>query len=35
MKVKGPFKKVPSLNDVVKYPLFKTNFDIEILFDSF
>ncbi len=27
--------KVKSLNEVVKHPSFKPNFDIEILFDSF
>jgi hypothetical protein len=32
---KGPFMKVMSLNEVVKHPLFKPNFDIGILFDSF
>jgi hypothetical protein len=35
MKIKGPFMKVMSLNEVVKHILFKPNFDIEILFDSF
>ncbi len=35
MKIKGPFMKVVSLNEVVKHHLFKPNFDIEILFDSF
>jgi hypothetical protein len=35
MKIKGPFMKVMSLNEVVKHPLFKPNFDIGILFDSF
>jgi hypothetical protein len=35
MKVKGPFMKVISLNKVIKHPLFKPNFDIGILFDSF
>jgi hypothetical protein len=35
MKIKGPFIKVVSLNEVVKHHLFKPNFDIEILFDSF
>jgi len=33
MKFKGPFMKVVSLN--VKHPLFKPNFDIGNLFDSF
>ncbi len=32
---KGPFMKVMSLNEVVKHPLFKPNFDIGILFYSF
>jgi hypothetical protein len=35
MKIKGPFMKVMSLNKVVKHLLFKPNFDIGILFDSF
>jgi hypothetical protein len=35
MKIKGPFMKIMSLNEVVKYPLFKPNFNIGILFDSF
>jgi hypothetical protein len=35
MKIKGPFMKVMSLNEVVKHLLFKPNFDIEILFDLF
>jgi hypothetical protein len=35
MKIKGPSMKVVSLNEVIKYPLIKPNFDIEILFDSF
>jgi hypothetical protein len=35
MKIKGPFTKVMSLNEVVKHLLFKPNFDIGILFDSF
>jgi hypothetical protein len=35
MKIKGPFMKVVSLNEVVKNRLFKKNFDIGILFDSF
>jgi hypothetical protein len=35
MKIKGPFTKVMSLNEVVKHPLFKPNFDIGILFYSF
>jgi hypothetical protein len=35
MKIKGSFMKVMSLNEVIKHPLFKPNFDIGILFDSF
>jgi hypothetical protein len=35
MKIKGLFVKVVPLNEVVKHPLFKPNFDIGILFDSF
>jgi hypothetical protein len=35
MKIKGPFMKVVSLNEIVKHPSFKPNFDIEILFDLF
>jgi hypothetical protein len=35
MKIKGPFMKVVSLNEVVEHLLFKPNFDIGILFDSF
>jgi hypothetical protein len=35
MKIKRPFMKVMSLNEIVKHHLFKPNFDIEILFDSF
>jgi len=35
MKIKGPFMIVMSLNEVVKHLLFKQNFDIGILFDSF
>jgi hypothetical protein len=35
MKIKGSFMKAMSLNKVVKHPLFKPNFDIGILFDSF
>jgi hypothetical protein len=35
MKIKGAFMKVMSLNKAVKRPLFKPNFDIGILFDSF
>jgi len=32
MKPKGLFVKVVLLNEVVKHPLFKPNFDIEIIF---
>jgi hypothetical protein len=35
MKIKGPFMKVVLLNEVVKHPLFKLNFDIEIFIYSF
>jgi hypothetical protein len=35
MKIKGPFLKVMSLNEVIKHPLFKPNFDIEIFVNSF
>jgi hypothetical protein len=35
MKTKGPIMKVVLLNEVVKHLLFKLNFDIGILFDSF
>ncbi len=35
MKTKVPFMKVVLLNEVVKHPLFKPNFDMEIFFDSF
>jgi hypothetical protein len=35
MKIKGPFMKVMSLNEAIKHPLFKPNFDIGILFHSF
>jgi hypothetical protein len=35
MKIKGPFMKVVLLNEIVKHLLFKPNFDIGILFDSF
>jgi len=34
-KIKRPFMKVMSLNEIVKHLLFKPNFDIGILFDSF
>jgi hypothetical protein len=35
LKIKGPFMKVMSLNEVVKHPLFKPKFDIGNFFDSF
>jgi hypothetical protein len=35
MKIKGPFMKVMSLNEVVKHILFKPNFDIRIFFIHF
>jgi hypothetical protein len=35
MKIKGPFVKAVSLNEVVKHHLFRPNFGIGILFDSF
>ncbi len=35
MKIKGPFMKVMSLNEAIKHPLFKPNFDIGIFFNSF
>jgi hypothetical protein len=35
MKIKGPFMKAMSLNEAIKHPLFKPNFNIEILFYSF
>jgi hypothetical protein len=35
MKIKGSFMKVVSLNETIKHLLFKPNFDIGILFDSF
>jgi len=34
MKIKGPFMKVVSLNEVIKHPLFKPNFDIGIFKNS-
>jgi hypothetical protein len=30
MKTKGPFMKIVLLNETVKHPLFKPNFNIEI-----
>jgi hypothetical protein len=35
MKIKGPFMKVVSLNEVVKHILFKPNFDIGNFIYSF
>jgi len=35
MNIKGPFMIVMSLNEIVKHLLFKQNFDIGILVDSF
>jgi hypothetical protein len=35
MRNKGPIIKVMLLNEVVKHPLFKPNFDIESFFYSF
>jgi hypothetical protein len=35
MKIKGPFMKIMSLNEIVKHLLFKPNFAIGILFNSF
>jgi len=35
IKTKGPFMKIMSLNEVVKHHLFKPNFNIGNLFDSF
>jgi hypothetical protein len=35
MKIKGPFVKVVLLNEIVKHPLFKPNFDIRRFYDSF
>jgi hypothetical protein len=35
MKIKGPFMKIMSLNEVAKHLLFNPNFDIGILFNSF
>ncbi len=32
IKIKGLFMKVVSLNEVVKHPLFKPNFDIQIFY---
>jgi hypothetical protein len=35
MKTKGPFMKIVLLNEIVKHPFFKPNFDIEFFFYSF
>ncbi len=35
MKIKRPFMKIMSLNEAIKHFLFKPNFNIKILFDSF
>jgi hypothetical protein len=35
MKIKGPFMKVVSLNEIVEHPLFKPNFNIGIVFTHF
>jgi hypothetical protein len=35
MKIKGPFMKITSLNEVVKHLLFKPNFDIGVFFSFF
>ncbi len=35
MKIKGPLIKIMPLNEINKHILFKLNFDIGILFDSF
>ncbi len=35
MKIKGPFVKVLLLNEIIKHPLFKPNFDNGRFFDSF
>jgi hypothetical protein len=32
MKTKGPFMKLVLLNENVKHPLFKPNFDIDFFF---
>jgi hypothetical protein len=32
MKIKGPFMKAMLLNEVIKHPLFKPNFDIGVFF---
>jgi len=35
MKTKRPFIKIVFLNEVIKHPLFKPNFDIEFFFIYF
>jgi hypothetical protein len=35
MKTKGHFIKIMLLNVIVKHPLFKPNFDIELFFTHF
>jgi hypothetical protein len=35
MKIKRSFMKVMSLNEAIKHPLFKPNFDIGIFWGSF
>jgi hypothetical protein len=35
METKGPFVKIVLLNENVKHPLFKPNFDIGRFFNSF
>jgi hypothetical protein len=32
LKTKGPFMKIMLLNEVVKHPLFKPNFDIDFFY---
>jgi hypothetical protein len=35
IKIKGPFMKIVSFNEIVEHPLFEPNFDIGILFYSY
>jgi hypothetical protein len=35
MKIKGPFMKIVSLNEIIEHFLFKPNFDIGNFFYSF
>ncbi len=35
MKTKRPFIKIMFLNEVIKHPLFKPNFDIDFFFHLF